>query len=120
MAQRRGGIIFFKVNGEQLSAKGAFSYSLVTAKKESIVGADGIHGYKETPVPPYIEGEITDSIDLDAKSLVNTKDATITLELANGKVIVLRSGFYAGDGVASTDEGNIQVRFEGNSIEEVR
>jgi len=120
MGQRRGGIVFVKVDGAQLSAKGEFTYSLLDSKKEGIVGSDGIHGYKELPVIPYIEGEITDSIDLDAKSLIKLTDATVTLELANGKVIVLRGAWYAGDGVTGSEEGNIAVRFEGTSIEEVR
>lgn len=119
MAQRKGGIIFLKVDGQQLSAKGDFSYSLLQSKKEAVIGSDGIHGYKETPVAPYIEGEITDAAALDVKSILDLNASTVTLELANGKVVVLRDAWYAGDGTTSTGEGNIQVRFEGTSIDEI-
>jgi hypothetical protein len=52
--------------------------------------------------------------------LVNTSNATVTLELANGKVVVAREAWYAGDGTVQTEEGNIAVRFEAMTVEEVR
>lgn len=118
--QRRGGLIFVKANGEQLDAKGSWSYNLGRPKRDAIVGADGVHGYKEVPQIAFIEGEITDRGTLDLEALVALKDATITLELANEKVVVLREAWFAGEGTGSTDEANIAVRFEGLSGEEIR
>ena len=46
---RRAGRIYFKVDGTQYDAKGKFSYNLGLDKREAIVGADGVHGYKSTP-----------------------------------------------------------------------
>jgi hypothetical protein len=116
---RRGGVLFLKVNGEIYDAKGNFTYNLGQPKREGIVGADSVHGYKETPQVPFIEGEITDRAGLDLAALCNLDDATATLELANGKVITLRNAWYAGDGTGNTEEGNIDVRFEGLSADEV-
>lgn len=117
--QRVGGIIQFQVNGEVYQAKGSFTYGLGTPKREAIVGSDVVHGYKETPVVSFIEGEITDSQTTDLKSLASITGATVTLDLANGKMVVLRSAWYAGDAIGNTDEGNIDVRFEGSGAEEV-
>lgn len=117
---RRGGIIFLKVNSTQYSAKGNFTYNLGIPKREAIVGSDEVHGYKETPQVPFIEGEITDKDDLDLAALLAAKDATVTLELANGKVIALREAWFASEGTGNTEEGNIGVRFEGMSAEEIR
>jgi len=116
---RRGGIMYLKVNGGIMDAKGEFTYNLGKPKREAIIGADTVHGYKETPQTPFIEGEITDRADLDLAALCDTVDATITLELANGKVITLRDAWYAGEGTGNTEEGNIAVRFEGLSADEV-
>ena len=58
---------------------------------------------------PFIEGEITDQRDLILSDFVNITDATITLELANGKVFTVRNAWYAADGNVQTEEGNIQV-----------
>jgi hypothetical protein len=117
---RVGGTIYFKVDGAQYKAKGGFSYNLGQPKREGVVGADGVHGYKESPQIPYVEGEITDSADLDVQAFLNLTGVTVTLELANGKTILVRDAWYAGEGKTQTDEGNIEVRFEGMSAEEVK
>ena len=83
------------------------------------MGADTIHGYKEEPKAQFIEGAITDSDELDLAGFQAITDATITLELANGKVIMLREAFYAADGDVTTGEGEIQVRFEAIDGEEI-
>jgi len=114
MANRRvGGIIFFKVNGVMFNAKGSFTYNIGSPKREAVVGADAVHGFKEMPQVAYIEGAVTDSDELDLEALLSLRDATATLELANGKAIVLREAFFAGDGNVTTEEGEIEVRFEG-------
>ena len=114
------GTIFLKMNGDLLRAKGGFTYNLGQPRREGLVGHDAVHGYKELPQIPFIEGEITDGGDLDLAALQNTVDATIQLELNNGKVIVLRDAWYANEGNVGTEEGNIGVRFEGLSGEEIK
>lgn len=118
--RRVGGIIFFKVDGELFQAKGEFTYNLGLPKRESVLGQDANHGFKELPQVPFIEGTITDSDELDLEAFLLIRDATCTLELANGKIIVLREAFYAGDGNVTSSEGEIEVRFEGIKGEEVR
>lgn len=118
--KRVGGIISLKIDGDMYFAKGDFTYNLGLPKKEGVVGADRVHGYKETPQIPFIEGEITDRQEVSLEALMGITDSTITLELANGKVIVLREAWNAAEGTGNTGEGNIGVRFEGMSAEEVK
>ena len=113
MSQRRGGIIQLQVDGEVYRAKGSFSYNLGRPKREAIIGADGVHGYKETPQVAFIEGEITDGTELDLAAFSAFKNATVTLDLAVGKMIVLSEAYNAADGTGNTDEGNIGFRAEG-------
>jgi hypothetical protein len=120
MSQRRAGIVYFKIDGSIQDAKGNFTYNLGKNKREAIVGADAVHGFKETPQVAFIEGEITDRGTLDLEALVTLDDITATLELSNGKVFVLRNAWYAGDGNVQTEESNIQIRLEGKTGEEVR
>lgn len=47
-------------------------------------------------------------------------NATVTLELANGKMIVLRNAWFASEGTVQTEEGTIALRFEGISAEEIQ
>ena len=117
----RGGIIKWKANGRQYAAKGDFTYSLGLPKLEAIVGSDGIHGPKSMPQIAFIAGKTTDFYDLDLKDLVTLRNATVILELANGKSVLLREAWYADTGEVSTAEGEIPVRFESESEgEEIR
>ena len=119
MAKRIGGLLYLRIDGVQHNPKGSFTYNLGSPKREAVLGPNAVHGYKEMPQVPYIEGEITDQDDLDLAALQAITDGTITLELANGKSIVLRDAWYAADGTVGSEEANVQVRFEGLSAEEV-
>lgn len=116
--QRRAGFIQLQTNGEIQDAKGNFTYNPGAPKREAIVGADRIHGYKETPQVGSIEGAITDRGNLDIKALFTGKNITVTLQLANGKMFVLNEAWFAGDGNVSTEEAEIEVRWEGTVGEE--
>ena len=120
MSKRVGGIIFVKSNGQQLKAKGSWNYNLGQGQREEVVGSDSVHGFKETPQAPFISGVVTDTDDLNMKELLNIKDATVQLELANGKIVVLEQAFFAGEGTGSTEEGEIETKFVGISAEEIR
>lgn len=109
---RRAGKIYLKINGQLRDAKGSFSYNLGNDKRDAIVGADGIHGYKETPQIAFIEGAVTDAADLDLDAMSREDNVTVTLELVNGKAIVLSNAWFAGEGTVTTDEGEITVRWE--------
>jgi len=116
---RRAGKIFLKIDGAQKDAKGSFTYNLGAEKRETIVGADTVHGYTSMPKAPFIEGAITDSGSLDVAALQALDGVTVTLELANCKTIVLRDAWYVADGDVTTEQAEIQVRFEGLSAEEM-
>lgn len=118
--ERVGGIIEIKANGELYSAKGSWTYNLGKPKREMVIGSDGVHGYKEMPQESYIEGAITDNSQMDLETLLTLKDATVTLTLANSKVIVLREAVFTGEGNVTTEEGEIAAKFSGKSGEEVR
>jgi hypothetical protein len=117
--QRRAGLIQVKANGEIYDAKGSFTCGYGRPKREAIVGADGVHGYKETPQVAFVEGAITDKGTLDVPALVSAKDVTVTVDFSNGKTFVLRDGWFAGDGTITTEESEIPVRWEGANAEEI-
>lgn len=116
-----GGILNFKINSVLQVAKGDFTYNLGVPKHEAVMSSSGtVAGFKVTPVVPFIEGEITDRGDFDVKALLGLRDGVITLELINGKVIVLSGAHSSSDGEVSTGEGSIKVRFEAVSAEEIK
>lgn len=117
---RVGGVIFLKIAGQQQRVKGSWTYNLGIAKREAVVGSDSVHGYKEMPQAPFIEGTITDDGTVSMEELLKTADETIILELANGKVISLNNAWFAGDGNFTTEEGELEARFEGLTADEIR
>lgn len=110
---RIGGIIFVKSDGVAFSAKGSWTINPGVNKKEMIVGSDGPHGYKEMPQISSVSGIITDRDDFDVEALYNTTEATITVELANGKVFTCERAVFSGDGESTTEEGEITAEFQG-------
>jgi hypothetical protein len=116
---RRGGIYSLQISGVQYDVKGNATYNLGRPVREAIIGADRVHGYKETPQAAFVELELTDRADLDLNALVTMTNVSVTLQLANGKVVALNNAWYAGDGTGNTEEGNIAARFESASAEEI-
>ncbi len=47
-SQRRGGLLQLQVNGGIYDAKGAYSYNLGRPKREPVIGADGVHGFRRS------------------------------------------------------------------------
>ncbi len=109
-----GGRITLKVNGKLYDCEGDFKYGGGDDKRTALMGTNGVVGYYTEATVPFIEGTIyKKNISMDDISSI--KDATITMELANGKVFSLYQAWSVNDkgGEASTKEGKISVRFEG-------
>lgn len=119
MAQNRFGLRALKVDGNVYNVKGNVSYNVGNPIREAVVGADRVHGFTEKPQVPFVEGEISDTPDLKLADLTGKIDSTVTVELLNGKVIVLRNAWFAGEGNGNSEEGNIAFRFEGKSGTEI-
>lgn len=119
MSQRRAGIISISINGVRYDVKGAATYNLGRAKRTAIVGQDSVHGFKEEPQVAYLETKFTDRGDLDLNALVTLEGASVMCELANGKVIAFRDAWYAAEGEGSTEEAEIDARFESKDAEEI-
>jgi hypothetical protein len=115
-----GGILSFEVNAVKYRAKGTWTYNLGEPVRTAIVGADGVHGFKEEPQVPFIEGAITDGRSMKILDLLRSEDITGTLHLRNGKVIVIRGAWSAGENTVDTEESEVAVRFEGMGAVEVR
>lgn len=116
---RIAGLLQVQVNGVIMDARGEFSYNLGLVKRDEVVGQDGLHGFKETAQPAFIEGSITDRGTLDVKAIVSATNVSVTVQLANGKTIILPNAWYAGEGTVNAAEGELPVRWVGKSAEEV-
>jgi len=116
---RVGGIIQLIVNGERQKAKGEFTYNLGGEQRTSVAGVDEPHGFKTEVRVPMCEGTITDRQDLDLAALQMLENATVQLDLANGKTVVFQGAYYSGSGNAKTGEGEIEFKIEAQAAAEV-
>ena len=118
----RAGKIYVKINGELRDAKGDYTYNLGKPKRDAIIGADGVHGYKETPQVAFIEGAVTDSDELDLATLATADNVTVTLELNNGKVVTLSGpdGYvYDPDGVCTQEKFDFMLSMRAGGADKV-
>jgi hypothetical protein len=112
MSDRIAGIIEIQVNGEVYKGVGNFTYNLGYPKAEQLIGSSGVDGYKETPQPSRIEGEVRTTARLPIKTVVTMRGVTVTLKLNNGKTIMQPDADYCGEGDANSEEGNFEFKFE--------
>lgn len=120
MANNRvAGVAYVKWNGRTIAARGKWKSNILPTKREGIAGQDGVHGYKEMPRVPSISGDVTYVEGASIEELHSITDATITLELANGAVHLLRNAWHSDESEVDTEEGSFPVKFEGISGEEV-
>jgi uncharacterized protein YlzI (FlbEa/FlbD family) len=88
-------------------------------ERTGIAGQDRVHGYSELPVVPYIAGDVSTLEGTAVESVDAVTDATITVEMANGSVYVLRNAWRAERSTVNTRDGQFHVRFEGLSCDEL-
>ncbi len=114
-----GGTAYLKIDGDQKTLAGSWSVSPTTTVKTGVTGLSGFAGHTEAPRVPYMEGSLIDTGSLSIKDLEAIADATITVELVNGKTFVGQEMFLAGEPSEDAATGEVSVRFEGKNIEEM-
>lgn len=115
---RLAGVAFLWIDGRSYPLVGDALYNPSSVTRESLVGMDTVHGFKETPMAGYIEGTIRDGNDLSVASLNGLTDSTVVLELANGKTVTGRNMWTAESQEVDLAEGKFKVRFEGPDVKE--
>lgn len=120
MANNRiAGVCYLKVDGKSIEARGSWKTNIGRMNREGIAGQDGVHGFKEMPRVPMIEGEISYVRGIRIRDIEKITDAEITLELANGVTHVLHNAWYAGDGIeVDAEGGKFSAKFEGYTGDE--
>ena len=115
---RLGGIFYLKIDGKMIvTTEGEFTYNLGKPKRQAEKnGALGVAGFSAEAQVPYIDGEIYDTPTIDVESILDLENATVTIELFNGKTVILTRASYCGDGEINT-KGRLKVRFEGMEAE---
>jgi hypothetical protein len=113
------GIAFLTVDGEQMSLRGNFTVSPSPVERTMIAGQDGVHGYQELPRVPYIEGDISTLPGFYLETLLDETDSTVIAQLANNMQYTLTGATCKGGFENNSRDGQVRVRWEGVTCEEV-
>lgn len=104
------------VAGTSYLLEGAFKYSPSSVKREALLGMDGFHGWKETPVTGSISCSLRDTGNLTVADFNAMRSVTVSATLANGKTVVgSRMGAVEVQEVDSVD-AKFDIKFEGPSV----
>jgi hypothetical protein len=119
MAQRFAGIATLVVGNRQYNLRGNFTVSPSNIERTMIAGQDTVHGYQELPRVPYIEGDLSTTSDLTMQELVNQTNVNVIAQLANGFQYTLVGATCKANLEENTRDGQVRVRWEGLSCEEM-
>lgn len=106
------------VDGVTYQLEGSLKYSVSTVKRETLMGKDGFHGWKETPVPGSISMSIRDAGSLTVASINAMRNSTVVCTLANGKIVTGRNMGAVDVQEVDTDDAKFDAKFEGPQVSE--
>lgn len=106
------------VDGETYQLEGSLKYSPSKVKREAMIGKDGFHGWKETPVTGWISMSLRDAGNLTVAAFNAMRNSTVVAQLANGKTIVGRNMGTTDAQEVDTEDAKFEVKFEGPQVSE--
>lgn len=113
------GIAYFSADGVSYNVlMEAMMYRPSTVTRESLVGADTVHGFKETIKPGGMSCTLRDAGSLSVAAFNAMRNNTIVFELANGKTITGRNMWTIDAQEVNPGEGSFEVKWEGPSVSE--
>jgi len=109
------GLLSLVAGSTVLNAVGDFTYSTARTQIEVVTGVDRHASERHTPVTPFVQGTISDTGDLDTRSLEGARFDTVQLSLQNGKKIKINKAIQVNRIEVNAIEGTMEVRFEGTA-----
>jgi Phage tail tube protein. len=118
--QRSAGIIYVKIDGDQIEARGKFTYQLSGEKKDGGANADGSAYLTGKAELGFIKGSISDTNKVDLEALKDAEDVSVTLELGNGKVISAKRAWQVDAMQGDSETGEIPIEWKSSFVKEIR
>ncbi len=116
-----GGTGDVRYNDQSLLFKAELTWNFQVFKKKGVVGRDGRHhGHVVEPSQPFIKGKFTYDGSITTAQLEAVTDATVSVTLADGRQLVLRGAYVAGDITPGGDEAEVELTWEGEAGEELK
>jgi len=111
------GRAFVTVAGKRLATKEGAKLGFGNMERTANMGDAGVLGYTEKPTVPYVECTIAHDTNTSLQELAEMTDVPVLFDTDTKKSFVLRNAWCAK--ALEMDKGDIAVRFEAMSCEEV-
>jgi hypothetical protein len=112
--RRLAGITVASVNGITYPIT-EFSWSPGVVKRETMTSLSGVDGYAENPRAPYVAGKFRDGASVSVTSFNAMTNATVVIQLANGKQIVGHNLWNTAETDVAGADATFDFKFEGVS-----
>jgi len=112
---RIAGVAYVYGGGLNFSLKSDLEIDDQELVRAMLAGQDGVPGPQEMPKVPSVTMTVSTDRDIDMDVLRNLVGVTITCELANGASYVLRNAVYVDESTVNTTEGEVGLKFSGES-----
>lgn len=111
------GRAYVTVAGKRMASKEGAKLGFGNPERTAELGDSGVLGYKEKPTVPFVECSIAHSADTSLQELADMVDVVVSFDTDTKKSYVLRNAWCAK--ALELDKGEVALRFEGMSCEEV-
>ena len=109
----RAGTASIAIAGAPFDVAGDAVYNTVSLKRETMKGQSGVQGFSEMPDAPGIGATIRDAGWMTTAAFMAMRSVTVTLVLANGKVVSGAGMWCTECSEIKTQEGSFSLKFEG-------
>ena len=100
-----------------LSAKPGTTFHMGNAKKDPVMGDNGVLGHTEKfESAPNIKCTLVDMVTTDKTALKNFVDEAVLLETNNGQKFTLTDAWVGNELELNTEDGTLPVEFYGTEL----
>ena len=119
MSNRVMGKAQIKANGKLLETLPGASLDIGGEARETVAGANTIHGYKSSIVQSKLECEISVKEGTSLDEIRRWSDVTFTFEADTGQTWVVANGWNTTPPTATDNDGKAKITIEGPPAEEM-
>lgn len=115
---RLAGTAYVTIDGLTIMVVGDFRYSPSKVNRTTLTGMDGVHGYKEKPVAPFLSCNVRDSGGTTVDDFNGMTNVSVVVELANGKTLIGSNMWAVNTQEVASEDAVFALRFEGGKLTE--
>ncbi len=118
-SRRLAGVANILIDGVSYDLVGDLVYQTSTVTRETLIGQDGVHGYKEMPVAGHISMQLRDNGGFAVQGFNQLVSSTVQTTLANGKNVVGTGCWCVETQEVKTLDGVFEIKFESDNVKEI-